>query len=133
MKKEKKKKHIKRVDTCKIKTKNKTGAESSKTQDPLQYAVSAIGGKWKIRILWAVKNGNPLRYREIKQLIPEVTDMMLSQSLRELTECGLMERRQYQEIPPKVEYRITESGKKLMPAIELLSSWAKTEQLAMKK
>ena len=127
MKKEKKKKRVKSEDARKIKTKDKAEAEHLKIKDPLQYAISVIGGKWKIRIIWAAKDGNPLRYREIKQLVPEVTDMMLSQSLRELTGSGLLERRQFQEIPPKVEYKITDRGKKLMPAIELLSSWAETE------
>lgn len=127
MKKEKKKKRIKHLDACKIKTNNRADAENLRTNDPLKYVISVIGGKWKIRILWAAKNGDALRYREVKQLVPEVTDMMLSQSLRELTSCGLMERRQFQEIPPKVEYKLTESGKKLLPALELLYSWAETE------
>ena len=128
MKKVKKKKHIKNEDARKIKINDKAGTgHLTQAEEPLRYAVSVIGGKWKIRILWAAKSGNPLRYREIKQMIPEVTDMMLSQSLRELTLCGLLERRQFQEIPPKVEYRITDRGKRLIPAIELLSDWAKDE------
>ena len=107
--------------------KGKAAGNFANVEDPLKYAVSVIGGKWKVRILWAARDGNPLRYREIKQLVPEVTDMMLSQSLRELTECGLLERRQFREIPPKVEYKITGRGEKLIPAIKLLSEWAENE------
>lgn len=97
---------------------------TSPEQDPLYFAVNIVGGKWKIRILWVLRGGKNLRYGEIKQHIPSITDMMLSQSLKELADCGLILRRQYQQIPPKVEYQITKNGSELIPAVKLIWEWA---------
>lgn len=94
------------------------------SEDPLQHALTVVGGKWKLRILWALRSGDCLRYGEIKQQISGITDMMLSQSLRELTADGMALRRQYQQIPPKVEYQLTPAGAELLPAIELFRTWA---------
>lgn len=123
MKKEKKKKREKRArgaEEAEKQSRPKAGA----AQDPLQYAISLVGGKWKLRILWALRRGELIRYREIRLRIPGITDMMLSQSLRELAAEGFVERRQYQEIPPKVEYCITQDGTGLLPALEMLAAWA---------
>lgn len=92
--------------------------------DPLAYALATVGGKWKLRILWALSSKKGRRYGDIKRDIPEITDMMLSQSLRELTADALVERTQYQEIPPRVEYAITAKGLEVLPAIEALIKWA---------
>lgn len=123
--KEKKKKHEKHAQPAETKEKAKVSAKPPVNEEtPLQYAASAVGGKWKTRILWAMRSESPLRYGEIKQLVPGITDMMLSQSLREMAASGLVQRRQFQEIPPKVEYLLTAAGAELIPAIELLSAWA---------
>ncbi len=126
--KEKKKKRGKR-DAEQPKDALKKAPESPEqpenpAEEPLHRALLLVGGKWKLRILWALRSGASLRYGEIKQQIPGITDMMLSQSLRELTADELCLRRQYQQIPPKVEYQITPDGTELLPAIELLRSWA---------
>lgn len=92
--------------------------------DPLAYALATVGGKWKLRILWALSSKKGRRYGDIKRDVPEITDMMLSQSLRELTADALVERTQYQEIPPRVEYAITAKGLEVLPAIEALIKWA---------
>jgi DNA-binding HxlR family transcriptional regulator len=100
------------------------GQGNEPSEDPLQYLLSVAGGKWKLRIIWVLRAGTNMRYGEIKQQISSITDMMLSQSLRELTASGLIARQQYQQIPPKVEYQITPTGIELVPAIELLYAWA---------
>lgn len=92
--------------------------------DPLQYLMGTVGGKWKLRILWALREQKGRRYGEIKLDIPGITDMMLSQSLRELSADGLISRRQYQEIPPRVEYHLTETGADIIPALSQLVLWA---------
>lgn len=92
--------------------------------DPLSFAVTLIGGKWKLRVLWALSAKYGRRYGDIKRDIPEITDMMLSQSLRELTSDGLIKRTQFQEIPPRVEYTLTPLGASLLPVIENLRDWA---------
>lgn len=126
--KEKKKKHAKReaepAEEQKDSAPEKPSEPQDQTGDPLQRALILVGGRWKLRVLWALHDGASLRYGEIKQQIPGITDMMLSQSLRELTADGLCQRRQYQQIPPKVEYQITPDGAELLPAIELFRSWA---------
>lgn len=123
--KEKKKKRAKRPEPKQESAeKAREGTAEEPSEDPLSYALTAVGGKWKLRILWALRGGTSLRYGEIKQQIPPITDMMLSQSLRELTASGLIVRQQFQQIPPKVEYRITPAGGDLIPAVELLCAWA---------
>lgn len=98
--------------------------ETETSLKPLEYALSVVGGKWKIRILWTLRGGESLRYGEIKQQIFSITDMMLSQSLRELAASGMIVRRQFQQIPPKVEYCITQNGLDLIPSLESLYEWA---------
>ncbi len=123
--KEKKKKRIKWEQNPAEISKPAAAQVGEPTVDFLQYALSAVGGKWKIRILWALRDGTSMRYGEVKQQITSITDMMLSQSLRELTAAELIVRQQYQQIPPKVEYQITPAGSELIPALELVGAWAK--------
>lgn len=127
-KKKKKEKHARREEGQALLREEASPASGKAEESPLQYAVSAVGGKWKMRILWALRSGEPMRYGEIRQQVSGITDMMLSQSLRELSVSGLAERRQYQEIPPKVEYRITPAGEGLIPALELMRAWAEKQR-----
>ncbi len=99
--------------------------EPDGTKDSLELLHRKLGGKWKPRILWVLRDGESLRYREIKAGVAGITDMMLSQSLRELSEEGMVERRQFQEIPPRVEYQITPVGAGALPGLELLAKWIK--------
>lgn len=94
-------------------------------KDSLELFHQKLGGKWKPRILWVLRSGESIRYREIKAGITGITDMMLSQSLREMSADGLVERRQFQEIPPRVEYQITQLGAGALPGLELLAKWMK--------
>lgn len=87
-------------------------------------ALEAVGGKWKLRVLLALGNGESLRYGGIRDHVAGITDMMLSQSLRELCAAGLAERKQFQQIPPRVEYHITEKAFGALEAATLLCSWA---------
>lgn len=125
-KKEKKEKKQGSLSSAKKEEKPISEALPHTTPDaePLAFAVSLIGGKWKLRILWALSARSGRRYGDIKRDIPEITDMMLSQSLRELTSDGLIGRTQFQEIPPRVEYHLTSLGKSLLPVIENLRDWA---------
>ncbi|MCI1966078.1 MAG: helix-turn-helix transcriptional regulator [Oscillospiraceae bacterium] len=94
----------------------------------LRDAVSLVGGKWKFRVLWALQSGDSIRYGEIRSRISGITDMMLSQSLKELAADGLVERRQYREIPPRVEYEVTAAGAGLIPVLEQLCVWVKGQE-----
>lgn len=97
---------------------------STPTRPPLEYALSLVGGRWKMRILLALSEKKELRYGEIRQRVKGITDMMLSQSLRELLSDGLLDRVQYQEIPPRVEYSLTKDGISLLPVLEAFSAWS---------
>lgn len=103
--------------------------DGAKSMDYLRQALNDLGGKWRLQVLWSLREGNGMRYGSIKSAIPGITDMMLSQSLRELCQSGLAERRQYQEIPPRVEYRILKDGASLIPVIQWLIQWQQERDL----
>lgn len=84
--------------------------------------MDVIGGKWKPMILCLLAN-NTLRYNKIQQLIPDVSPKMLTKQLRELEDDGLISRKVYPEIPPKVEYTITDFGRTVLPVLKTLLDW----------
>ncbi|OJG99570.1 hypothetical protein RV18_GL001638 [Enterococcus termitis] len=85
-------------------------------------ALKIIGGKWRIPIIWKLANG-PVRYNELKRQMTGITTIMLTRSLKELEEYKLLRRIQYSEIPPHVEYSLTEDGEKLLPALMIIKEW----------
>ncbi|KSU85484.1 MULTISPECIES: winged helix-turn-helix transcriptional regulator [Fictibacillus] len=95
---------------------------------PLTFALTLIGSKWRLPIIWALWNGKILRYNELKRRIDGITNMVLSQSLREMENQGLILRKQYMEIPPRVEYSLTKDGEALIPSLESLAKWGKAMQ-----
>ncbi len=99
----------------------------------LETFLKQVGGKWKIRIIWALRDGESQRYGSLKKEIARITDMMLSQSLKELVAHGIVERHQYQEIPPRVEYQITAKGKALLPVFESGIAWVSSYTEKKKK
>jgi DNA-binding HxlR family transcriptional regulator len=102
------------------------------TKCPLIYALEIIGQKWKLPIMWYLFDNDFTRYNELKRKVKGITNMMLTKSLKELEEHNLIVRIQYETIPPKVEYSLTERGKKLLPALNELSKWGE-EQLKLDK
>ena len=89
---------------------------------PMFTAQSLIGGKWKVIILWLLHD-TARRFSEIHKAIPEVTQSMLTNTLRDLESDGLVHREVYRQVPPKVEYSLTEKGETLIPILELMSQW----------
>jgi DNA-binding HxlR family transcriptional regulator len=89
----------------------------------VDYAFRRIGGKYKGRILWYLKNDAILRYGELRKKIADVTPKMLTQTLRELEDDGLIFREVYHEVPPKVEYSLTPVGTELIPFVNYLKVW----------
>jgi DNA-binding HxlR family transcriptional regulator len=94
---------------------------------PIIYALSFIGQKWKIPILWHLADEGTLRYNELKRGVYGITNIMLTKSLQELEEHGLVVRKQYDTIPPKVEYSLLERGKTLIPVLKGLDAWGKKQ------
>ncbi|HXD31139.1 MAG TPA: helix-turn-helix domain-containing protein [Pyrinomonadaceae bacterium] len=90
----------------------------------VEAALEVIGGKWKAAILFRLLDGKK-RFNEIKRLFPSLTQRILTQQLRELERDGVIERKVYAEIPPKVEYSLTEFGRTLETVLRLLSEWGK--------
>lgn len=92
---------------------------------PLTYALNMIGGKWRLPIIWALSKNGTMRYNELKRSIDGITNMMLTQSLKELELDGIISREQFMEIPPRVEYSLTDHGEDLIPALKTLANWGK--------
>ena len=97
---------------------------------PILYALEIVGQKWKLPILWYLFTTSPTRYNELKRKLGSITNVMLTKSLKELEEAGLVSRVQYNEIPPRVEYSLTTAGQKLIPALNELYKWGKEQMEA---
>ncbi|MDR6528789.1 DNA-binding HxlR family transcriptional regulator [Chryseobacterium rhizosphaerae] len=93
----------------------------------VDFAFKRIGGKYKGRILWHLNKASILRYGELKRTMKDITTKMLTQTLRELENDGLICRKLYHEVPPKVEYSLSEVGQDLIPFIHYLEKWGKKQ------
>lgn len=101
------------------------------TPCPILYAMDIIGQKWKLPILWYIADAEnqTLRYRQLEKKVVGITATMLTKCLRELEADQLIERKQYNTIPPTVEYSLAQRGKSLIPTLESIYRWAE-EQMA---
>jgi len=89
---------------------------------PVKLTASIIGGKWKPSLLFHLE-GRTRRFCELQRLIPGLTKKMLTQHLRELERDGIVHRKVYAEVPPRVEYSLTRHGESLKPILKLMSAW----------
>jgi DNA-binding HxlR family transcriptional regulator len=90
---------------------------------PLDNAMRLIGGKWKVPIICALHQDGTTRYNELKRKIRGITNTTLASALKELEECGLVTRKQYMEMPLRVEYSLTSSCNDLLPILTALAKW----------
>lgn len=95
----------------------------------VDYALDIFGGKWKPRLLCILGNMAPIRYGDLKDEMENISDAALSDaaladSLKELQQQGIVERKQYNEMPIRVEYSLTKKGKSLIPVLDTISEWA---------
>ena len=97
---------------------------------PVEATLELIGGKWKGVILYYLLDGR-LRFSQLKRKIGCVTQRMLTKQLRELEEYGLVERTVYPEVPPRVEYELTPTGKTLRPIVMALKRWGEQHALPL--
>ena len=97
---------------------------------PLHYAMSIIGGKWKMQIICALNNKGTLRYNQLRRKMDGISNTALAAALKELEEEGLVTRKVYTEVPIKVEYSTTELCDRLMPILESLSDWGEELMIA---
>lgn len=89
----------------------------------IAYSLGFIEGRWKPTILWLLLRDEPLRFSALKRLIPDISERMLTAALKELENDRLLQRIVYPEVPPKVEYLLTEQGKSLTPVLKELEKW----------
>lgn len=93
---------------------------------PMRATMKIIGGKWKPIILQQL-NGEVKRFGELLKLIPEITKQMLTKNLRELEKDGILNRKVYPVVPPKVEYSLTKKGGTLIPVLEIMATWGQEQ------
>lgn len=91
---------------------------------PVETSLELLSGKWKGRILWKLHHyQNTMRFGELRRSLGNITEKMLTQQLRELESVNIIERRVYNEVPPKVEYSLTEFGKSMTPILDKFCEW----------
>ena len=91
---------------------------------PINYLTKVLGGRWKLHVLCILNNGGTVRFGQIKKKIGKVSNVMLSQTLKELERDGIVIRHQYNEVPPHVDYTLTKKGKDVLSALYMLGDWA---------
>lgn len=90
----------------------------------MDITMDYIGGKWKTVVLWYLRKDKK-RFSELRRLIPNITEKMLSLQLKDLENDGLVKKKIYREVPPKVEYFLTDFGKTLIPMLEEIAKWGR--------
>ena len=102
------------------------------TPHPVEVTLSLIGGKWKPLIVFYLLGGTK-RFSELRRLLPQATQQMLTMQLRELEQAGILHRQVYAQVPPKVEYSLTDLGRSIEPVLRQMCSWGEwySEQMGL--
>ncbi len=91
---------------------------------PLEYGLDIFGGKWNSRIICVLAGLGTLRYSEIRHEMGNITDAVLASTLKSLINNGIVERKSYDQIPPRVEYNLTEKGESVVPILQSICQWS---------
>ena len=110
---------------------NSINEEEILDQCPITSTFHVIGGRWKVIILWQLRN-TPLRYGQLDKAIPNISQKMLTQQLKALIESGWVSRKDYKVIPPKTEYSLTTLGKSFIPILEQVNRWGQENDIVNK-
>lgn len=94
---------------------------------PIEYGIDIFGGKWKSRILCVLSSKEVMRYGEIRKELGNITDAVLAAMLKEMLADELITRKQYNEIPPKVEYALAEKGHSVLPILQSICVWSRQQ------
>lgn len=89
---------------------------------PMEIGLNILSGKWKLQIIWRISKGK-IRFNELQRELSGITTKVLTMQLRELERDGIIDRTIYPEVPPKVEYQLTELGKTIQPVLGALCNW----------
>ncbi|MDE2214865.1 MAG: helix-turn-helix transcriptional regulator [Candidatus Omnitrophica bacterium] len=111
----------------------KTTDYSDSINCPIAYTISIFEGKWKWLLIYVLSEEGTMRYGELKKCLPSITHKMLSQQLKGLEKLGLISRKVYHQIPPKVEYTLTQKGSSLLPILDLMCTWGAKHDPTWKK
>lgn len=98
-----------------------------------ELTLSIISGKWKAIIIWHLGHEGTHRFSELQKLFPNISHKILTNQLKELIDDGIVSREVFPEVPPKVEYSITELGKTIVPIVDMLYQWGKKRMDELKK
>lgn len=90
---------------------------------PVKYALEVLAGKWKMYIVYVLSENETIRFNELQRQVGEISALMLSRNLQELERDGIVIRKEFDVIPPHVEYSLSKLGRKLTPALETLGEW----------
>jgi DNA-binding HxlR family transcriptional regulator len=102
------------------------GAKSKVYSCSVEVTIGVIGGKWKSVVLYLLIKSRVMRFGELRRLLPKVTAQMLTAQLRELEADGVIHRKVYAQVPPKVEYSLTHFGESLAPIIRAMANWGES-------
>lgn len=91
---------------------------------PLEYGLDIFGGKWKSRVICVLAAKETLRYSTLRKEMTNITDAVLASTLKELIADGIIDRIQYNEIPPRVEYSLTDKGRSVVPILQSICRWS---------
>lgn len=91
---------------------------------PVRNVIARFGNEWALLVILVISENDPIRYNELSRKIPDISSRVLSSTLRVLADDGLIERKVYQEVPPRVEYSLTDTGRSLVPIIIRMTDWA---------
>ena len=94
---------------------------------PLERAADIFGGKWKIRLIWIVYEYKKIRFNQLKRELPGITDLMLTKILKNLVAENIINREQFNEIPPHVEYSLTENGLNFVESLSQIRQWVREQ------
>lgn len=109
------------------------GTVSKVADTSFGYTLSMLSGKWKMVILYLLSEDQPIRFNELRRQVGSITYKMLSDQLKELEADGIVIRKEYPQIPPKVEYRLSARGESLMPVLDAMCNWGLENQPANEK
>ncbi|MCW3792667.1 helix-turn-helix transcriptional regulator [Paenibacillus sp. LS1] len=94
------------------------------------YTLSLVGGKWKMVIMYLLSENQIVRYNELKRMIGRITHKTLSDQLKELEASGLICRKEYPQVPPKVEYYLSSRGASLIPILDAMCTWGDSNRVS---
>lgn len=102
---------------------NRVISTEVKDNCPMRRTLELISGKWRTHIIYELCKKPSCRFSELKKAVPKITNTMLTTTLRDLEQFGIVHREQFNEVPPHVEYSLTEKGKALLPVFTELAKW----------